>query len=144
VGSITHCEGFCGAVAAQLNDLAAIGFDVEASVKMKPEITALICTERELASAGEQILGEADPALIIFSAKEAFYKAWYTLTQVYLDFKDVLIVIDTSNAHGGTYSIRLNAVEHPFSELATTVSGTWMLDSERVYCGAFVSPELQR
>lgn len=102
IGSITHTRGYCGVVVARPRaDLRAIGIDVEVNEPVKPALFDKICSERELAWIAE--VADTDQergglVKIFFSAKEAFYKAQYPLTQQYLGFHDVEMTLDL--AHG--------------------------------------------
>ncbi len=74
-GSISHCRGAAATCLATTRpDVSAVGVDVERVGRLSPETAALVCTppERALLSddhAGERLL------TVMFSAKEAFYKA---------------------------------------------------------------------
>ena len=87
-GSITHCYPWSIAVAVQGSDLPTIGVDLETTGGMKgTDISELVCdrTELDWVSAGNL----QERLTMIFSAKEAVYKACYPLCRRYIDFKDV-------------------------------------------------------
>jgi 4'-phosphopantetheinyl transferase EntD len=89
VGSITHTDEFCAAVVAERSILAAVGIDSEDAARVKPELWKSICVAEEidwLASLPEA--ERAAGAALIFSAKEAFYKCQYPLTEQFLGFRD--------------------------------------------------------
>jgi 4'-phosphopantetheinyl transferase EntD len=90
VGSITHCAGFCAAAVARAERLSGIGLDAEEVRPLPAEIVALVGRADEL----EELRTGAAPwtrhgALLLFSAKESVYKAWYPLTGIELEFTDV-------------------------------------------------------
>ncbi|HEX4378200.1 MAG TPA: 4'-phosphopantetheinyl transferase superfamily protein [Steroidobacteraceae bacterium] len=99
VGSISHSHGFCAVVVGRAGDLAGIGLDLETSREVSPQLQAAICTPAELAWLQQlrQSAGEARWLdTLVFSAKEAFYKCQYALTQTYLGFQDVELHLDAS------------------------------------------------
>lgn len=91
-GSIAHTDGKAMAVVARRSDLgsAGIGIDVEQRGRVRSELYRKLFTDGEI----DVILSAADEGLeatVRFSAKEAFYKAQYPLTQSWVSFTDVAI-----------------------------------------------------
>jgi 4'-phosphopantetheinyl transferase EntD len=94
VGSITHCEGFCGAVVAPRSTYAGIGIDAECRGHVDRQLWPQIMTAAELRQLERLSDQQArEMGTIIFSAKEAFYKCQYQVTAQWLDFQDVEIFI---------------------------------------------------
>jgi 4'-phosphopantetheinyl transferase EntD len=88
-GSITHCYPWSVAVVAKSPNHLAIGIDLESVARIKgPDVCDLVCrdVERDWARAGCHF---HERLAMIFSAKEAVYKAFYPLCQRYIDFKEV-------------------------------------------------------
>ena len=106
IGSITHCEGFCGAVTTRSEYIKSIGFDVEPSSSVTEDIMDMVCTEAELLNAGEHSSSTSASLLgtAIFSAKEAFYKAAHPLVGEFVGFLDVSVQWECGVA-GGIFSI---------------------------------------
>lgn len=84
VGSITHCEGFVGAVASPTSVCSALGFDAEPARSLPPEVCKLVLSVGEM----EQTAA-ASSELVFFSAKEAIHKALFPTTRIWMDFLDV-------------------------------------------------------
>lgn len=88
-GSISHCRDAAIAVVCSASPtIGHIGVDVELAGALEPDLWQTICTPRERGALG----GLADPGervKLIFSIKEAVYKAQYPLTGRLLDFQDV-------------------------------------------------------
>ena len=85
VGSITHTEGIAIAVVGRDAHYAGIGVDLEAlDPGLRARTARFVCTEEEI----EWAAGDTVRLTMLFSAKEAIFKAVYPLTRVYLDFKD--------------------------------------------------------
>ena len=83
-GSISHTHGLCIAVAAPEAVTAGIGIDIELVAALEPGLSDMIATPEELDLFHPDSPGRA--ALRIFSAKEAAYKAQYTLSRSQFDF----------------------------------------------------------
>jgi 4'-phosphopantetheinyl transferase EntD len=74
-GSITHTEGYAAALVGESGRFAAIGIDAEQAGGVTPDLWPRLFTTFEL----DWLRGRADAALaatLLFSAKEAGYKAW--------------------------------------------------------------------
>jgi 4'-phosphopantetheinyl transferase EntD len=88
-GSIAHSQRFAIAAACD-QAFGAIGVDVEKTGSIEPSLFAMICTPAELRRLQQAGDGEAvEAAEAIFTLKEAFYKAQFSLTREWLDFHDV-------------------------------------------------------
>lgn len=98
LGSITHCPGYSAAVVARRADLGPIrglGIDAEANAPLSDRVVERITTARERQALGDG-LAAGLPALI-FSAKEAVYKAWYPVAGRWLGFQDAEIDFDLAS-----------------------------------------------
>jgi 4'-phosphopantetheinyl transferase EntD len=87
-GSIAHAGGV--AVAAVRPGLP-IGLDLEEDVALEPDLWQLICDAGELAALPAASRGHA--VRLVFSAKEAIYKAQYPLTGQLIGFEAVSITL---------------------------------------------------
>lgn len=92
VGSITHCEGLIGAAVARTDDLAGLGFDAECRRELPGEEVESILSPEEHTAGGRA--GPAGWPIVVFSAKEAIYKAVHPLVRVPFDFPDVTLEVD--------------------------------------------------
>jgi 4'-phosphopantetheinyl transferase EntD len=109
VGSITHTTGFCAAVAAPKKCLRSVGIDTEIAGSVKPELWRGICTTSETAwlrslPKPKQLAA----ASLIFSAKEAFYKCQFPLTQERLGFHEVSVELPAWGDQRGAFRISAN------------------------------------
>ena len=96
VGSLTHAAGHCAAAVASTSDVVAVGIDVEAASPLNADLIGRICSipeQRDLGSLDAYGCGMC--AKLIFSAKEAFYKAYFPAVGRFLDFLDVRIHLHT-------------------------------------------------
>lgn len=94
VGSITHCEGYCAAAVAKAADLAALGIDAEKNEPLPSGVENLVATEEEAGQFRQASTTGIHWDKLIFSAKESFFKAWFPVTQKWLEFKDVELRFD--------------------------------------------------
>jgi 4'-phosphopantetheinyl transferase EntD len=92
VGSITHTvaggEGYCAVAVAHRRLVASVGLDAEPTAPLPAELWSRVLDPQEQRDAR----AAAQPgvwARLIFSAKEAVYKALYPLCGRFLDFADV-------------------------------------------------------
>ncbi len=132
VGSITHTTGFRAAVVAERIDIAAIGIDAELIHQLKPVIWPQISTTEELEWLRHVPVAEqALCAALLFSAKEAFYKCQYTLSETWLEFQDVELDLDALDIHSGEFVLRL-LKEVPNLNGETLFRGRFAVEGDRV------------
>lgn len=99
VGSITHSEHVCAVVAARASDCLGLGIDLEPDRAVKPGLERMICFGDELAwiaAEGEGARGRR--CRMVFSAKEAVYKAFHPRTRRVWRFEEVALEIDLAGA----------------------------------------------
>lgn len=102
-GSISHTNGCCVVAVTRSTEIAGVGIDIEEDTPLQAELMPMVCTpEERLWVDGFKPASRRELAKIIFSAKEAFYKCQYAITQTQLDFHDVHLRIDLA---GGLFSI---------------------------------------
>ncbi len=93
VGSITHCAGYRAAAVARAAQAPALGIDAEPDEPLPTGVLDRVALPGERARAAGRPVGVAWDRLL-FSAKEAVYKAWFPLTGAWLDFTDVDVEVD--------------------------------------------------
>ncbi len=92
--SISHSKEVVAVAAARSEDVPCLGLDVEASTVSLNLVDNLLRPDEQT-----QLIGLSEDeirrrATIIFSAKEAFYKAQYPTTETFLGFMDVRLDMD--------------------------------------------------
>jgi 4'-phosphopantetheinyl transferase EntD len=86
VGTISHSGHLAIAIVAKQSDYAGLGMDVEQlSPGLSAKATRLVCTPAELAWLA---MGPATWRTMLFSAKEAVFKALFPIERVWLGFGD--------------------------------------------------------
>ena len=124
VGSLTHCEGYRGAVVGRRTAVRSVGIDAEPhGVLPKGVLDAIsLPVERTEISA---LPGALHWDRILFCAKEATYKVWFPLTQRWLGFEDAHITFTVdSEGTAGEFVSRIDPAARsgpPLTELA----GRW-------------------
>ena len=105
VGSITHSRGYAAAAVARKSDIISVGLDAEIDEPLSSKALQRISNHQEEEWA--KTVGGAlvqHPGKVLFSAKEATYKAWYPLTHEWLGFKEALIDF---HDQGNTFTVRI-------------------------------------
>jgi 4'-phosphopantetheinyl transferase EntD len=130
VGSLTHCEGFRGAVVGRMADVRSVGIDAEPhDVLPKGVLDAISLSDERTEIAG--LPGGLHWDRILFCAKEATYKTWFPLTHRWLGFEDahITFTLDGSGS-GGSFESRI--LIDPAAESGpplTTLTGRWSVAS---------------
>lgn len=104
VGSITHCAGYCAAAVAHTTAIRTIGIDAEVHDRLPAGVLGLIALPQEARWIEERAADEICWDRLLFSAKEATFKAWYPLARRWLDFDDAHVVFA---ADAGTFDVTL-------------------------------------
>jgi 4'-phosphopantetheinyl transferase EntD len=126
VGSMTHCEGYRACALALGRDVRTVGVDAEPDAPLPEGVLDAIALTDELAMLRD--LEAQAPGVhwdrLLFSAKEAVYKAWFPLAGKWLDFSEARIAIDPA---AGTFEATLlvPGPETPEGPLAG-FSGRWL------------------
>jgi 4'-phosphopantetheinyl transferase EntD len=106
IGSITHGAGTCAAVVGrQGTPVVGVGID---AADHRP-LSARVARRVLAGDAGPLARARADIAwdAVVFSAKEAVFKAWYPLTRRSLRFGDVKLRIDPGAGAAGSFAVVL-------------------------------------
>lgn len=142
-GSITHTEGHCAAAVTRIGPILSVGIDVERRGALQDKILERICSpdEREALAA----IAAADPedrslgewGKLVFSAKEAFYKAFFPLAGVVLGFRDGHLEVDARRA---TFRMTLHDDQPRFAD-RRSVAGRFAFGTAHVFTAVTVPRE---
>lgn len=132
-GSLTHSGGVAAVVLARVGPhVQALGCDVERSEPLRHELWRLVCTPGD-----EQMLQQWPEAeregwgKVLFSAKEATYKAQYALSGQVFGFQGLDIELDSKT---GSFLARFNLDAPPFSR-GSVCSGRFARDQDLIVTG---------
>ncbi len=106
-GTIAHCATACLAAVAHRRDIRALGLDLEEDTPLPAELIETVCTPDE--RAGLAALSRAERRAVakrIFCAKEAAYKAQYSLSRTLFDFQTLRIGFDGPPGHFTAHFLR--------------------------------------
>ena len=148
VGSLTHCDGYRGAVLGYSMAVRSVGIDAEphgplpdgvldaVSLPAERDWLSTVLSERPAA-----VLNERPDAAgtdihwdrLLFCAKEATYKAWFPLTHRWLGFEDahITFALEHSGPDGTTgtfHSDLLVPGETMSGPPLTSFDGRWLVD----------------
>lgn len=137
VGSITHCTGYRACAAAWSNDVLSVGIDAEVNEPLPAGVLSQVAFGREIRMVAQRDAGVCLDRLL-FSAKEAVYKAWFPLTKRWLGFEDVDLSVDVAS---GAFHARL-LVPGPVvnGERLTEFHGCWGVQAGIVAAATVVLP----
>ncbi|QGX99507.1 4'-phosphopantetheinyl transferase superfamily protein [Roseovarius faecimaris] len=138
-GSITHIQSLAIAAVARDADHLAIGIDLEEGGDLPADLWPEICTPAELAWLSVQ----PEPhrgrlARLIFSAKEAAYKAQYPVTGQFLEFSAFEITPDLET---GQFEAVLTADIGPFPA-RMHFPGRFVFEADMVMTGLALAPNM--
>lgn len=138
-GSITHTENLAIAVVAPTQDHVSLGIDLEEGGDLPRELWSEVCTPLELAWLSVQPEVERGRlARLIFSAKEAAYKAQYALTGALLEFSAFEITPDLVT---GQFEAILTQDVGPF-EARMHFPGRFAFEGNMVMTGLALAPNI--
>jgi 4'-phosphopantetheinyl transferase EntD len=93
LGSMTHCSGYAAAAVGPLPRISAVGIDAEPDAPLPDGVLELVATpaERDRLTATRPESDGPNWDRLLFSAKEAVYKAWFPLVGDWLDHQEAEI-----------------------------------------------------
>lgn len=137
IGSITHCDGFCGVAVATRGAILSVGLDAELAAPLSAGALRRICTPDDLAHLAELPGLDALPGLphpgwgkLIFSAKESFYKCYFPLTHTRLGFRDAQVRLDLERQR---FEVRLIRPDAPDAAGRRVFAGRFALRAPHVF-----------
>lgn len=93
IGSISHSRGLCAAVAGCIRSFSLLGLDLERTDRISPAAADRVVHPLESDFFGNDLYR----ASLLFSLKEAFYKAQYPRWKLSAGFRDLALRVDPEN-----------------------------------------------
>lgn len=87
IGSIAHDAAFAAAVVGPAKLIGGIGIDIEPCEPLAPGVAAMVAVPNEMTAFSDLPCGEK----VLFSIKEAVFKAVFPRDRVFLDFHDAVV-----------------------------------------------------
>lgn len=108
VGAMTHTDGLRGAAIARQERFRSLGVDAEPHEGLPPGVLDAVSLPPERDWVRAVLAGEPELRVdkLLFSAKEATYKAWFPLTRRWLGFEDAELTFDTDDVARTSAGIR--------------------------------------
>ncbi|MDX3850037.1 4'-phosphopantetheinyl transferase family protein [Streptomyces sp. AK02-01A] len=133
VGSITHCDGYRAAVVARSAEVTALGIDAEPALPLPRGVLALVASGPEREALERLSRERPGPSWdrLLFSAKEAVYKAWFPSAGRWLGFADAEVRLGPA----GTFTARLHPADPP-PRAYTRFAGRWLIRGELLVTAA--------
>lgn len=95
IGSITHSQTLALVVVANKNKaFSGVGIDIETKNGVSSDFVRDLLTDRELTELRTRGAGWENDVTLIFSAKEAVFKAVNPITNLMIDFNELEIQVD--------------------------------------------------
>jgi 4'-phosphopantetheinyl transferase EntD len=124
IGSITHTHAWCAAAVARRKDFAAIGIDVEHLDALDDSLLEHVLTDNERGDIEALPWPERGSiASLVFSAKEAAFKAQYSISGQFLDFHAMEVILDLA---GGRFRATLTTSVEPLLTVGHHFSGRFL------------------
>ena len=113
--------------------MLTLGIDAERNAPLPERVWEEVARgrERELRDGGS---GAPHLDAVLFSAKEAIFKAWYPLTRHWLGFGEADLSIESS----GSFTARLLVRAEVSGALPRELAGRWTSDADVVVTAVFV------
>ena len=107
LGSMTHCAGYAAAAVGPFPQISALGIDAEPDAPLPDGVLDLVATAAEQDQLAMIQSGPDGPNWdrLLFSAKEALYKAWFPLVGEWLDHQEAEIRF---HQHEATFTVMLS------------------------------------
>jgi 4'-phosphopantetheinyl transferase EntD len=138
-GSITHCEGYCAAVASLQSEIRSIGIDAERVQPLSDGVLQRVTIETERIWI-ESVDSRMPWALVLFSAKESVFKAWFPVVGSWLGFQHARIEFQP---HARAFrAVILPEAPGAHEDTPTELTGRFYVDGERVFTSALIPATL--
>ncbi|WP_374188772.1 4'-phosphopantetheinyl transferase family protein [Rhizobium rhizogenes] len=145
IGSLSHGAGDAIAVVGSRSNVLTLGIDLEAAIPLPEDIASgVIMPEDQVEAANLRLHHPKSWQMVIFSAKEAFYKAYHQYTAEFVDFGAIFLRfnLDEAGYSGDFHCIprddRLNS-----RGLLQHLSGRWLVHSGKIYTAMLASAAIE-
>lgn len=102
VGTIAHTRRRAVAAVARADRIRGVGIDLEPDDPVEPDLFASILTPDEVARLAGSPVERGRAVRLVFTAKEAVFKALHPLTGVFLEFGDVAVAVSDDGSFQAT------------------------------------------
>jgi 4'-phosphopantetheinyl transferase EntD len=121
VGTIAHTRRRAVAAVARVDRIRGVGLDLEPDDPVEPDLFASILTPDELGKLAGNPEERGRSVRLVFTAKEAVFKALHPLTGVFLEFGDVAV----AESDDGTFLATVRREGLPADFPGREFNGRW-------------------
>jgi 4'-phosphopantetheinyl transferase EntD len=139
VGSIAHCDGEAVAIVGRADRAAALGIDVEPAAPIDEATLRLVCNDRDRVLRDKSLPLPVAWGNIVFSAKEAVYKAVFPRVRRFLDFDAVAIAIARETDAAGRFTIVAVDEALAATGIVDAAQGRWAVRDGLLFCSVLVA-----
>lgn len=132
IGTISHADGLCIALAGRAGGLLGVGIDLERADRVVPALAPRICR------ADEYDQGDMAAIALWFAAKEAVFKAYFPTTRCLLGFQDIRVAMAPARDR---FEARLVAPGRPSLDGRRAFEGCLATFGRHVVAAAWVAGE---
>lgn len=129
-GTITHTGDYCAAAVIRCGETLTIGIDAEIAEPLDASIVKLVLLHDEQQMLASMLTHAWFPDKLVFSIKEAFFKAYFQRTGCYLDFLDARVQLNPAHNAFAIKILRKDVADY-FCDRAFI--GHYAYDHRRVY-----------
>ena len=139
---MTHCDGFRAAAVGRDDSWLTIGIDAEPNAPLHSGVLQQVASRREAQMVA--ILHEEHASLawdrLLFSAKEAIFKAWSPLTGKWLGFEEASVQFEVFSSTFRASLAQDRALDCP---ALANLTGRWFLESGYLFTAVMISARPQ-
>lgn len=129
-GTLTHTHDYCAAAVIRQGAVHSIGIDAEVNDPLGDDIVRLVLLPAEQAMVAALAVPGLCTGKLLFSIKEAFYKAYFQVAGQYLDFLDACVSLAPED---GSFTLQVIRADVPEPFPGSAWHGRFAFDAERVY-----------
>jgi 4'-phosphopantetheinyl transferase EntD len=133
-GSITHTREYCAAAVIRTGHVLSIGIDAELNQSLDRSVADLVLIPNELRMISTFNCG-CHPDTLVFSIKEAFFKAIFPFLRQYLEFSDAIVTLSPVDR---TFLVSLREADMTARLGFAKLIGRYRFDTRHLYTAVTV------
>jgi 4'-phosphopantetheinyl transferase EntD len=139
-GTLTHTHNYCAAAVLRQGATRSIGIDAEVNDPLGDDIARLVLLPAEQAMVQAVAVPGLCAGKLVFSIKEAFYKAYFQVAGRYLDFLDACVSLAPED---GSFTLQVIRADVPAPFAGSAWRGRYAFDAQRVYSAIAIKAAVQ-
>jgi 4'-phosphopantetheinyl transferase EntD len=139
-GTLSHTHDYCAAAVIRQGAVRSIGIDAEVNEPLGDDIARLVLLPAEQAMVHALAVPGLCADKLVFSIKEAFYKAYFQVAGRYLDFLDACVSLEPGDE---SFTLQVLRADVPAPFPGSAWRGRYAFDAERVYSAIAIRADLR-